>query len=98
MSLKGSSDRAFKSLAAQRDRILRNALSRALGRDDWQEEELAGRCSLQASPARDLYLLDGEPLVEFYTAEAETQDLWPTGGYSLTALQHYRLLTDPPEQ
>lgn len=83
-------------LAAQRDRILRDAISQVLGHGDWQPEDLAGRCSCESSPARDRYFLDGRPLVEFYAVETDTRDLWP-GGHELTGRQHFRLLGEGAE-
>jgi|GEM_PF-6411944 len=65
---------ASKSLAAQSEAIIRGAISKRLGREDWSPDELRGRLEVhhpQNKQGVEAYHLDGLPLVTLYPTQSE---------------------------
>lgn len=62
------------SLASETEGVIRAAIDRRLGRDDWQLDELSGRLEVRCphnKPGIEAFHLDGLPLVTFYPARSE---------------------------
>lgn len=58
-----AAQRVAEAIALERDRVLRDALNKALGRIDWTPDELVGRCTEHLGA----HYLDGRLLVRFGT-------------------------------
>lgn len=65
-------DQLASAMAAKTDNILREAVTRFLGRDDWMLTELKARGTLNKLPSGvEVFCLDGVALVELYPITVE---------------------------
>lgn len=74
-------------MAMKVDAVLRDAVTRFLGRSDWTMEELQGRACCRHIAGVDVFCVDGMPLVELPAVRTETAS--KTG--ILRATQDFRL-------
>ncbi|WP_420411623.1 hypothetical protein [Roseibium sp.] len=87
-------DLAYKAaagMATKKDGILATAIRKHLGLLEFELTALAGRCARHQFPGgAEVYLIDGQPIVEFYPVEFEnTKD----GDNAIfTVKQNYRFL------
>jgi len=61
---KGKKD--SEKIAASKDEIISDAIAHFLGYANWTKDEIAGRAKLHSSSDKEVFVLDGVPLVEFY--------------------------------
>lgn len=79
------------AMAAKMDNILREAVARFLGRDDWTLGELKGRGALQRLPnGVEVFCLDGVALVELHPITVEHEQ--KGASHVLHATRQYRFL------
>lgn len=65
---------AMKALVDEADIVIRGAITKRLGKSDWQLDELKGRLEIHFPnnmPGVESYCLDGLPLVTFYQIQSE---------------------------
>lgn len=68
---------AARSFVAETDNVIRSAINKRMGRDDWSLEELKGRLEIttfQHRPGVEVYSLDGQPLITLYPLQSELVD------------------------
>jgi len=60
-----------ESFSLQKDTIIKDAISYALGRDDWELEEIINRCAVQkfTHNKEETFLFDNVPLITFLPME-----------------------------
>lgn len=79
------------AMAAKTDNILREAVTRFFGRDDWALGELKGRGVIQHLPSGvEVFCLDGVALVEFYPVTVEHEN--KGGNVVVSAKRNHRFL------
>ena len=79
------------AMAAETDNILREAVTRFFGRDDWTLGELKGRGVVQHLPSGvEVFYLDGVALVELYRVTVECEN--KGGKVVASAKRNYRFL------
>ena len=71
----GPAEQLGSAMAAKTDNILREAVTRFFGRDDWTLGELKGRGVMQHLPSGvEVFCLDGVSLVELYPVTVEHEN------------------------
>ena len=84
-------DQLSSAMVAKTDNILREAVTRFLGRDDWALVELKGRGSLNKLPSGvEVFCLDGVELVELYPITVEHEQ--KGAGHVMHATRQHRFL------
>lgn len=84
-------DQLGSAMAAKTDNILREAVTRFLGRDDWVLGELKGRAYLNRLPSgAEVFCLDGVALVEFSPITVEHEQ--DGASHVLCATRQHRFL------
>lgn len=84
-------DRLGSAMAAKMDNILREAVTRFLGRDDWTLGELKGRGVLQRLPSGvEVFCVDGVALVELHPITVEHEQ--KGASHVLHATRQHRFL------
>jgi hypothetical protein len=79
------------AIAAKTDNILREAVSRFLGREDWVISELKGRGALNTLPSGvEVFCLDGVALVELHPVTVEHEQ--NGASHVLRATRQHRFL------
>lgn len=79
------------AMAGKTDAILREAVTRFLGREDWTDSELKGRMVRQVLPSGvEYFCMDGVALVELYPLTIA--DEIKNGSVVFTTTQNYRFL------
>lgn len=79
------------AMAAKTDNVLREAVTRFLGRDDWTLGELKDRGELKRWPSGiDVFCLDGVALVELYPVTVEHEQIGQS--HVLHATRQHRFL------
>lgn len=83
--------RLTKAIVAQKDGLMKDAISHKLGRSDWRIAELTGRCEMRILPDKsEIFSLDGCDLIQFYPPKTKIDN---NGlGMSIKSAQEYRLL------
>ena len=71
--------------------VLKSAITKKLGREDWKTEDLKGRLHKTVCNRKiETYYLDEVPLVEFYPPSFSTDNFM--GKHTLSVTQNYRML------
>lgn len=82
-----------RSMLKAKDGLLVDALSKATGchvsMDDAQKMYRDGRVKREQHAGKDVYLLDGKPLIELYPVELQNSD--KDYSFTVTAKQSYRV-------
>lgn len=90
-AVKAAAEQLGSAMAAKTDNVLREAITRFLGRDDWALADLKGRGALiRLQSGVEVFSLDGVALVEFCPIEIDDEQ----NGFShvLRATRQHRFL------
>lgn len=68
---------AARSFVGETDAVVRAAINKRIGRDDWSLDELKGRLEIttfQHRPGIEVYSLDSQPLITLHPLQSELTD------------------------